>query len=141
MTYNLKAKIPPDGLRDMIDKPVMIYRGKGAENFRMEWDIIKRVGENAVETLRGSVFMIQDYDDSWAAFPYNPELSMFDYKSCELCSKTNILQGHAVALHPVKRGRMTVASFDGGFGFCPLCGRPLDYDALQTLKKHLGGAK
>ena len=141
MTYNLKAKIPPDGLRDMIDKPVMIYRGKGAENFRMEWDIIKRVGENAVETLRGSVFMIQDYDNSWAAFPYNPELSMLDYKSCVLCSKGSILQGHVEALERVKRGHMQAASFDGGFEFCPLCGRPLTHDAVRLLNKHLGGAK
>lgn len=141
MTYNIKSKIPPDGLRDMIGKPVMIFRGKGAEDFRREWDIIKRVGENAVETLCGSVFMIQGYDDSWAAFPYNPELSFDDYESCELCSKSNILQGHAVALELVKRGRMTAASFDGEFSFCPLCGRPLDYDAIQTLKKHLGGVK
>lgn len=141
MKYNIKSKILPTDLRDMIDKPVMIFKGKKAEDFCREWDIIKRVGENAVETLRGSVFMLQDYDDSWAAFPYNPELSMLDYKPCNLCGKNNILQGHAVALEPVKRGRMTAASFDGEFSFCPLCGRPLDYDALQTLNKHLGGAK
>lgn len=141
MKYNIKSKILPTDLRDMIDKPIMIFKGKKAEDFCREWDIIKRVGENAVETLRGSVFMLQDYDDSWAAFPYNPELSMLDYKPCELCNKSNIIEGKALELRKVKTGRMLAESFKGRFEFCPLCGRPLTYDAVQLLRKRLGGVK
>lgn len=141
MTYEIKGKIPISDIRDAIGKPVMIFCGNTQATFRSEWDVIKRVGHNAVETFRGSVFMIQDYDVLWAAYPYNPEISFDDYKPCVLCSKSSVLQGHVEALERVKRGHMQAASFDGWFEFCPLCGRPLTHDAVRLLNKHLGGSK
>lgn len=64
-----------------------------------------------------------------------------DYDPCELCGKGDVLRGQVAALEQLKRGRMQAASFDGEFEFCPLCGRPLSYDAVRLLNKRLGGVK
>lgn len=141
MKYNIKSKILPTDLRDMIDKPVMIFKGKKAEDFCREWDIIKRVGENAVETLRGSVFMLQDYDDSWAAFPYNPDIAVEDYEPCMVCADSDSISGKAFISKKVGAGLLVYKSFHGSFYFCPNCGRPLNECARKILNQRIGGAK